>query len=131
MKNLTRVVLAGCVAVLALSVLLGPSDVSAADHIRRWKVTNKTTDGRLLHVRVFRDESPGRDGSKKYHFELSPGQTMTFSGTRSNSTDGPYMMISYWYSKNDAEPRGKVDAKSEHFLFTGKRGAFRFNYTQW
>ena len=98
--------------------------VTSSSIQKRWKVTNATTDGEILHVRVYRAESPGKDGKKEWHFELSPGQTMTFSGTGVGSTP-PHMLISYWNDRNNAQPRGRIDVQNIHYKVSGKRGQFR------
>jgi len=98
---------------------------SSAGSFRRWMVTNSTSDGRLLHVRVLRRESPGRDGSKTWHFELKPGQTMIFSGHGTRPGHGPAIVISYWHDRNRPEPRRTLHVDNRHYVLEGRRGDFR------
>jgi hypothetical protein len=98
---------------------------SSAGEFRRWMVTNSTSDGRLLHVRVVRRESPGRDGSKTWHFELQPGQTKIFSGHGTRPGRAPTIVISYWHDRNRPEPRRTIPVDNQHYVFEGRRGEFR------
>ncbi len=105
--------------------IYGPGNSSSSSgEFVRWRVTNQTRDNRLLHVRIDRQESPGRDGSKSWHFKLEPGETGTFSG-HGRSGGAPAMHISYWYRSDDAEPRGKFTVSAQRYVFTGTRGNMR------
>ena len=114
------------IGMVAICLLAHDKALAKKAEKKRWTVTNNASDGKVLFLRIYRKESPGRDGSKKWKYKLEPGKTVTFSGHGVGSSD-PYMLVSYWNSKTKPEPRGKVDIKWSQFVFTGRRGAYKYS----
>lgn len=89
-------------------------------HFARFDIVNATSDGKVLHVRVYRRESPGKDGAKDYHLEILPGGKMTISGHGIGGS--VYVDISY-FDYQTAQPRKRIHVQDNRaYVVTGRRG---------